>query len=853
MQGKMRANASLAISLFGLLVARPAFATPQEIVAGAASAAGSSPAFPAAAIIGEIKFVGLHRVPLGALLARLSSRSGETYNPAKIDADLHSLTQFGWFEDVSVQAQESEGRSETSPEAPARCDLEFHMTEYPLLTGVEYTGSKILSQREIEKLLKDNALSPSVGALANPVKLRSVALALQEELRCRGHARAQVSMAQHKLPGQRVKVAFQIQDGPRLPVLAVGFSGDAQLSDALLRKQMREIAPDAWFSGLRNKNVFTLEKAEQDRVNLRSYFQNHGFPQAQVGEPQVLLDSFSDRPWPWFRLRTQTGLSIGLPIRAGNLYTFGPLDVNSALRERLGRERKRESLLSDVVPGRPYSQHAVDSVQRSWELRLRRKNQGHKRRGDYRLKATPTFDSSTHLASVKFDFDPTPPYIVRHIDFRGNQRFPDRFLRRRIGLEEAQPLDEYALEAGLARIAQTGYFQPFKKQDVRIETHDPERTADVTIHVHEKGRQRTTFSGGREQFGSTLGIAYTVYNLLGMDEFLATQIDGGPQTLQLAASLAMEGFLGSRATLALSVFDMFLRPRFTGGVQAPFERTRTAGTNVAWSYAASEVDTIGINYGISRSLVAYGANPPAGSGTTQATDLRSATSSHALGVGWTHDSGEQRIQFADSVSGGLLGGSENLLKSQAAYGRILPDEVIDSHNAWAFRTTIRAAGSYKGDMPLYAHFFSSDDLLRGLRPGELGPYQMASTVSGSGATTYSAAPAGANLVAASNLEYRVPLGHGVEGASFFDAGSGWLLPNWLGPSRPPLIPSTNGILHGATGFELRWTVPALGVPLRVSYSFNVLRLNRSFLMPDGSLFRLHNRAGALGWGIGPFF
>lgn len=156
-------------------------------------------------------------------------------------------------------------------------------------------------------------------------------------------------------------------------------------------------------------------------------------------------------------------------------------------------------------------------------------------------------------------------------------------------------------------------------------------------------------------------------------------------------------------------------------------------------------------------------------------------------------------------------------------------------------------------MPLYARFFSSDDLLRGLHPGELGPYQTVSSVSPSGATTYSAAPTGANLVVASNLEYRVPLSHGAEGATFFDAGSGWLMPNWLGPSRPPLIASTNGALHGSTGLELRWTVPALGVPLRVNYSFNVLRLNRSFLMPDGSLFRLHNRAGALGWGIGQLF
>jgi outer membrane protein assembly factor BamA len=156
-------------------------------------------------------------------------------------------------------------------------------------------------------------------------------------------------------------------------------------------------------------------------------------------------------------------------------------------------------------------------------------------------------------------------------------------------------------------------------------------------------------------------------------------------------------------------------------------------------------------------------------------------------------------------------------------------------------------------MPLYARFFSGDDLVRGLRPGELGPYQTLTSVSPSGAATYSAVPSGANLIAASNLEYRVPLAHSVEAATFLDAGSGFLLPNWLGATRPTLIQSTNGLIHSTMGFELRWTLPILGAPVRVNYSFNLLRLNSTLLQPDGSPTRLHDPLGALGWGLGPFF
>lgn len=850
----MRTIVPMAVSLWGFLVVAPASASPQGNDPGEAIATRASYSLPPDAVIDEIKFVGLHRIPVETVKSRLSSHPGEEFDSTRLAGDLRALNRLGWFEDVFVEAEKTTRASETTGSGRPRFRLKFHVREYPFLTEVEYSGSKVLSQQEIKKLLEDKKLSPQAGMPANPVKLHRVAMAIQSELAAMGHPEARVVIEETMQSGERVRVGFQIHDGPHLPVVAVHFSGDPQVSESVLRKQMHEIAPGAWFSGLRNKNVFTQQKGEVDRVSLLTYLQNHGFPQARVGTPQVtLVDVFSGRSLPWLHRRSEPGLSVGLPVEAGALYNFGPTDVSAAVRQRLGPQRKGDPMLSDVALGHPFSQHAVDSLQRSWEIRLHRSAQRHKRDGDYRLRAIPTFDASTHMASVKFDFDPKPPYVVRRIDFQGHQRFPDRYLRRRIGLREGQPFDEYTLQAGLARLARTGYFQPFKKEDIQIATQEAGRTADVTIHIHEKGRQRTTFSGGREQFGSTLGIAYTVFNLLGLDEFLSTQIDGGPETLQLAIGLAKEGFLGSRGTLALSLFDTFLRPRFTAGVQAPFQRTQTEGANVGWTYAASDVDSIGINYGLSRSLTEFVENPPSSTAGAQPADLQNGTSSHSLGIGWTHYAGEQKIQVVDSVSGGLLGGEENLLKSKLEYGRISPDEIFDQHNAWAFRTTVDAAGSYKGDMPLFERFFSGDDLVRGLRPGELGPYETLATVSPSGATTYSAVPAGADLVAASNLEYRFPLRHGVEGATFFDVGSGLLLPNWLGQARPSLINSTNDLIHGSTGVEVRYTLPAVGVPLRINYSFNILRLNRGFLMPDGSVFRVRNRLAALGWGLGPLF
>jgi outer membrane protein insertion porin family len=844
----------MAVPVLGLFFVTAAFATPQKRDPSGAIGTPASNSLPRDAVIDEIKFVGLHRIAEGTAESRLSFHSGEQFDSARIAADLRALNRLGWFEDVFVQAEGSQSDSPDAVGGTRHFRLEYHVREYPFLTEVEYSGSKLLSGPQIKKLLGEKGLSPQLGAPANPVILHRIARTIQSELAATGHPDAQVLIRQEKLSNQRVMVEFQIQAGPHLPVVGVSFSGHPEISDEVLRKQMRQIVPGAWFPGFRNKNVYTQEKGEEDRVSLLTYLQNHGFPQARVGTPQVAhVEAVSGRSLPRLNRRPEPGLSLDLPVEAGTFYRFGPTEVSTALRQRLSSAKKGDPTLPEVESGSPFSERAVESQQRAWEIRLHRSSQHRKSDADYRVRAVPTFDTMMHIASLKFDFDPTPNYVVRRIEFRGNQRFPDRYLRRRIGLREGQPLDQYALEAGLARLARTGYFQPFEKADIQIETHEVRCTADVIIHLHEKGKQRVAFSGGREQFGNNVGIAYAVFNLLGLDEFLSTQIDGGPESLQLAIGLAKEGFLGSRGTLALSVFDTFLRPRFTTAVHRPFQRTQTDGVNAGWSYVASDVDAIGINYGLSRSLTEYVVNHPPSVAGVQAIDLRHETSSHSLGIGWTRYTGEQKMQVAESVSGGWLGGNENLLKSKLEYGHTFPDQVFDHHNAWAFRTTVSTAGSYKGEMPLHARFFSGDDLVRGLLPGELGPYQTLTTVSSSGATTYSVVPAGSDLVAALNLEYRFPVKPGVEGATFFDAGSGLLLPNWLGPTRPALISSTNGLLHGSAGIEVRWTLPIFGAPLRLNYSLNIMRLNRALFMPDGSVFRVHNRLSALGWGLGPLF
>lgn len=806
-----------------------------------------------AAVIGDVAFVGLRRISPEALTDKISCRRGAAFDERMVERDVRTLARLAWFRDVRVEVASTADSDIYFRASPKLVRLTFYLPESPFLEGVEYRGSRLLSRAQIEKLLAEKKLAPKLGEPTDPLALDRAGKLIESTLAELGHPRGHVEIAIEESAQATVVARFQISDGAHLPVGRISFVGNPAVPEKVLKRQMR-LSPGSLFAGLRGKDAYTVEEFDEDRERLLGYYQNHGYPAARVGVATVYdYESFSRRWLPWPRETRTANLGVVIPVEAGELYRVGSITTSETLAQAARVGPLKRLAQRKTAPTQVYSAQSVESLRRAWQARVRALPYKESAAPPGDVEANRTMDVEAHSVRVTMDISPASPYTVRRLEFRGIRHFPDRYFRKRIGVKEGEPLNDQALEAGLRRLARTGYFKPIKKPDIQVIPNDAPHTLDVTIHIEELGKQRASLVGGQGQFGSTLGMAYSLFNLLDREELLTSRVEGGPEILELALSFAKEGFLGSRGSLALSVFNTFLRPRLAGSVQGPFYKQRTEGVRADWSYALSNTDTFSTNYSLSHSLTTY---PPAlSSGVAGLTpgSASAASSSHAAGVGWTHDTSKEQIVFADSVSGGWLGGSENVVRSKFEYSRIARDPLFSNSNSWALRTTFTGVGSYSGDMPLTARLFAGDAYVRGLRDGELGPSAIVASVSPSGQTSYSSSPAGANLTEAANAEYRVRLNRSTEAVGFFDLGSGSLLPNWLGSSRPSLFDSTNGILHGSTGLELRWTLPAIGVPVRVYYALNVLRLNRAALMPDASILRVHNRFAAFGWGLGSLF
>src|SRR5713226_5260354 len=604
-QGAILVRWLIAATSFGLVLAAPAHAYPQIHKVPDGTLPGALEKHETLTIE-ELCFSGLRRIASAAVAAQINSHPGERFDPRKIERDVRRLARLGWFESIQVEESPSTAPFPQLPGDSKRVTLIFQVHELPFLSKVEYSGSRLLSQKQIEKILEDKKLAPGLGKPADPAALLRITLAIRNGLNELGHPEANVRIARAEASNATVTVRFEINDGPLLRVRRVSFDGQPEVSAKLLRGQMRSIAPWKPLASWRGKNAFTREAFEEDRQRILTYYQNHGFPEARIGSARVTQSTEpSRRRLPWPHESALAGLSVSIPVQAGPFYRFESVAATDALQQAAKERGRLPVNLPELDEGSAFSEQKIDELRRLWMGRIQSRNSELDSAPSHSVDVMRTFNLENHTARVAFDLSDSPPYIVQRIEFLGLHKFSDRYVRRRILLREGHPVDERALEAGLLRLARTGYFKPIRKEDIRVQLDEATHSANVSIHLEEIGQQRASLAAGTGQFGSTLGIAYTVFDLLNREELLSAQLAGAPESVQVMLGLAKEGIFGTRASLAFSVFNNVIRPRFARSAQGPFFSSHSEGINVPWTYPLTNTDSLAVNYTLSRSTTEY--------------------------------------------------------------------------------------------------------------------------------------------------------------------------------------------------------------------------------------------------------
>jgi outer membrane protein insertion porin family len=540
-------TALLICGLFGFIATRPARA--QET---APTPAGQQP------LVEDIQIRGNRRLRQEDLLTNIKTQKGEPYNKEQAERDLQTLLGLGFFAKVPARVY-------TQPGANGGVVVIFELEEQPIIRDIQYEGLKSITDADILKAFREQRIGVSKEATFDPVKVNNSVRVIKELLAARGYPNATVNWEREPVSRTSVILKYNINEGERVRVVEIQFTGNQVFSQKQLRNSMKYVKETGIVSRFTSKDILDPEKLEADlQGNVRNFMRARGYLQASVGEPRVEglgekrtgVPVLKDIPLPVIGGAlgsTDEALRIIVPVNEGKLYRVGEIKIegNSVISEQ--RIRAVIGLnKGDVASGERISKGLFEDLKRLY---------GSAGFIEYEADPEPTFHDNPAnpkegIADFTIRIDEGKQFTLRRLDFLGNTFTRDYVMRREVLLNEGDIYNQALLEYSVQRLNQLGYFDPIDKdKDVERRTNDEQALVDLNIKVTERGRQQISFNGGVSGIGgSFIGFEYSTNNLLGRGESLALNIAIG--NLQRSAVFSFtEPYVRNRPiTAGFSIF-----------------------------------------------------------------------------------------------------------------------------------------------------------------------------------------------------------------------------------------------------------------------------------------------------------
>jgi len=471
------------------------------------------------AVVDRIIFVGNRRIRSDTLKARIFSREGDTYNEETLRRDFQALWNTQFFEDVKL-------RVEDSPDGPNHKNVIFEVKERPVIRRIRYDGIHSISESDILDRFKEKKVGLSVESQFDPTRIKKAEVVLKDLLGEHGRQFAKVTPQYERIAASNaVILVFKIEEGPKVKVGRIKFTGNHAFSDRKLIRAMRHDRPYAVPLYITEVTVLTKtydrEKLNEDlEVGVRGLYQDNGYFKVIVGEPTLeSIDTEGYRLGVPLTGRTHgKAVNMTIPIEEGERYKMGTLKIVSADPDK-ALSLKVEALKS-IFPLHEGDIFSTAKIRKAIEDYG--KAYGQYGFIDFTAEPQTDIDDVAKRIDVTMRFTEEKQYYVRRIDFSGNTTTRDKVIRRELLLDEGQLFNKRAWEISILRLNQLNYFERIEEDKaVEIKRNTKDGTVDLNLKLKEKGKQSIGLQGGVSGLAGTfIGLTYQTNNFLGLGETL---------------------------------------------------------------------------------------------------------------------------------------------------------------------------------------------------------------------------------------------------------------------------------------------------------------------------------------------
>ena len=808
--------------------------------------------------IERVDIVGNRRIPTATIRSKIFAQEGQPYNPDRLRRDFQALWNTQYFQDIRLEV-------ENSTDKPNEVIVVFYVTERPIIRHIHYKGISSISESDILDRFKDRKLGLTVESSFDPTKIKRAQVLIKELEGEHGRQFATVTPEYSKIAGTNaVELTFVVDEGPKVKVGKVIFVGNSAFSDRKLIRTMRNDRPygvplGPFFLKVGDK-TFDRRKLDEDlELGIRSYYQDNGYFMVVVKEPKletVDVNKAGIDHLPLIGARHGKATNITIDIDQGERFHMGKLIIRSRDPEHPELVFKTE-FLEKIFPLHKGDIFSTDKVRKS--LEEYKDLFGNYGFIDFTAQPQTDVDLPDKLVNLTLEFDLQKPYRIRRIEFVGNTTTRDKVIRRQLLLDEGDLYSNRLWELSILRLNQLDYFDPIKKdQNVDLRRNVKEGTVDITLKVHEKGKQSIGLNGGISGIaGSFVGFSYQTNNFLGLGETLNFSTQFGTLERSIVFGFTEPYFRDKPLTTGFTLFDSrysFDTARETAlllGSQLPITdpnstqnyNQNSKGFTVFASYPLKRYSftRLGLSYGYTASnITAFSdasrllfedlqfrsaAGPSALNGINQSQITVNATYNTVNSP--INPTAGKELYVALAFVGGPLGGNVNSITPTIEFKKFIP--VRKKKNVIGFRILTAFTTGYGGKdvPPLTRLYLGGEQDVRGFNIRTVTPvafiptnnlttftYNDPSNLGAGGLPTsrqvqvplllYQFSFPGGDFETVGNFEYRIPLYGQYVGLSYFvDVGVNGVL------ERDQLELDPGGLA------DLRNTFPTNPIPARI--------------------------------------
>jgi len=768
-------------------------------------------------IIDRIIFIGNRRIRSDTLKARIFSRDGDAYNEETLRRDFQALWNTQFFEDVKL-------RVEDSPDGPNHKNVIFEVKERPVIRRIRYDGIHSVSESDILDRFKERKVGLTVESQFDPTRIKKAEVVLKELLGEHGRQFAKVTPQYERIAASNaVILVFKIEEGPKVKVGRITFTGNHAFSNRKLIRAMRHDRPYAIPLYITEISVlhktYDREKLNEDlEVGVRGLYQDNGYFKVVVNEPTLEnVDTEGYHLGVPLTGRTHgKAVNINIKIEEGDRYKMGTLKIVSADPDK-ALSLKVDALKS-IFPLKEGDIFSTAKIRKA--LDDYRKAYGQYGFIDFTAEPQTDIDEAAKRIDITMRFTEEKQYYVRRIDFVGNTTTRDKVIRRELLLDEGQLFNKRAWEVSILRLNQLDYFDRIEEDKaVEIKRNQKEGTVDLTLKLKEKGKQSIGLQGGVSGLAGTfIGLTYQTNNFLGLGERLTFSAQFGdiqrsfmfgftepylfdrPITTGFTIFSSRYSFNQARQEALLFGQSVSVNPQFIQNYNQDSD-----GFTLVASYPLKKLSfaRVGLTYGLTRTTITPFNDASrflfediqfrSVAGPSALTGIISSTITPTITYNTVDNpvnprSGKSYF-YSLGFTGGPLGGNVNTITNVFDWKYFHP--IQKRRNVIGFHATAAYTTGYAGkEVPPFSRFYmgGENDVrgydIRSISPVTFIPQASAVAISFRDPTsggiprsftvpvlTYVATLPGGDIQTAGNVEYRIPIVGPVTAALFFDGGT----------------------------------------------------------------------------------